>query len=73
VKEDYKGGIIFVTYLDAKDKITQEIWANGVQYSVGGGGGGNIIYGDTKVDADGTAGDVIGDEGYIYVYTGENT
>lgn len=68
VKEDYKGGIIFVTYLDAKDKITQEIWANGVQYSVGGGGGGNVIYGATAVGSDGTAGDITGDEGYIYIY-----
>lgn len=68
VKEDYKGGIIFVTYLDAKDKITQEIWANGVQYSVGGGGGGNVIYGTTAVGSDGTAGDITGDEGYIYIY-----
>lgn len=72
VKENYKGGIIFVTYLDAKDKITQEIWANGVQYSVGGGGG-NIIYGDTPVDADGKAGDVTGDEGYIYIYKSDTT
>lgn len=72
VKEDYKGGIIFVTYFDAKDKITQEIWANGVQYSVGGGGG-NIIYGDTPVDADGKAGDVTGDEGYIYIYKSDTT
>lgn len=68
VKEDHKGGIIFVTYLDAKNKITQEIWANGVQYSVGGGGGGNVIYGTTAVGSDGTAGDITGDEGYIYIY-----
>ena len=72
VKSQYPGGVIFVTYTDDNDKQKQEIWANGVQYSVGGGGG-NVIYGDTKVNADGTAGEVTGEEGYIYVYTGENT
>lgn len=34
----YAGGVIFVTYTDATGKdLVQEIWANGVQYSVGGG------------------------------------
>ena len=72
----YTGGVIFVTYKDAKDKdLVQEIWANGVQYSVGGGGG-NIIYGTTAPDADGivTVEDntVTGSEGYIYIYTQAN-
>jgi hypothetical protein len=50
---DYAGGVIFVTYKDAKDKdLVQEIWANGVQYSVGGGGG-NVIYGTDMIDAAG--------------------
>lgn len=70
----YAGGVIFVTYTDAKDKdLVQEIWANGVQYSVGGGGGGNIIYGTTAPDADGIVtvegSTVTGNDGYIYVYT----
>lgn len=68
----YAGGVIFVTYTDANDKdLVQEIWANGVQYSVGGGGSsnGNIIYGTTVVDADGKAGTITGYEGYIYVCT----
>lgn len=69
----YTGGVIFVTYKDAKDKdLVQEIWANGVQYSVGGGGG-NIIYGTTAPDADGIVtvkgNEVKGSDGYIYVYT----
>lgn len=72
VKSQYPGGVIFVTYTDEKNKQKQEIWANGVQYSVGGGGG-NIIYGTTAPDAagivtvEGSA--VTGDDGYIYVYT----
>lgn len=37
VKDQYPGGVIFVTYTDDKNKQKQEIWANGVQYSVGGG------------------------------------
>lgn len=73
VKSQYPGGVIFVTYKDDKDKQKQEIWANGVQYSVGGGGGGNVIYGETPVAANGKAGDITGEEGYIYVYTGEKT
>lgn len=36
VKGQYPGGVIFVTYVDDKNKQKQEIWANGVQYSVGG-------------------------------------
>lgn len=70
----YAGGVIFVTYTDAKGKdLVQEIWANGVQYSVGGGGGGNIIYGITAPDANGIVtvegSTVTGNDGYIYVYT----
>lgn len=68
VKSQYPGGVIFVTYTDDNKKQKQEIWANGVQYSVGGGGGGNVIYGTTAVGSDGTAGDITGDEGYIYIY-----
>lgn len=73
VKEQYPGGVIFVTYTDDKNKQKQEIWANGVQYSVGGGGG-NVIYGTVIPDASGVVktsdGEVItGDEGSIYVYT----
>ena len=75
ILSQYPGGVIFVTYYkDNTNKGTvQEIWANGVQYSVGGGGGGNIIYGTTapnsstgKVVIDGS--EVTGDDGYIYVY-----
>lgn len=73
IKEQYPGGVIFVTYTDDKNKQKQEIWANGVQYSVGGGGGGNIIYGTTAPDADGIVtvegSTVTGNDGYIYVYT----
>lgn len=53
VKSQYPGGVIFVTYTDDNDKQKQEIWANGVQYSVGGGGGGNVIYGTDMIDATG--------------------
>ena len=35
--DQYSGGIIFVTYTDTNNKQAQEIWANGVQYAVGGG------------------------------------
>ena len=69
----YAGGVIFVTYKDTKNKdLVQEIWANGVQYSVGSGGAGNIIYGSVPpsstgiVTIDGET--VTGDEGYIYIY-----
>lgn len=76
VKEQYPGGVIFVTYTDDKNKQKQEIWANGVQYSVGIGGG-NVIYGTTAPDADGIVtvdGDIVtGNEGYIYVYTTSNS
>lgn len=37
IKEQYPGGVIFITYTDENNKQKQEIWANGVQYSVGGG------------------------------------
>lgn len=54
VREQYPGGVIFVTYYtdENKTKTKQEIWANGVQYSVGGGGG-NVIYGTDMIDATG--------------------
>lgn len=70
----YAGGVIFVTYTDAKGKdLVQEIWANGVQYSVGGGGG-NVIYGDNPVNAQGVISDgTTGSEGSIYVYKSENS
>lgn len=72
VKEQYPGGVIFVTYTDDKNKQKQEIWANGVQYSVGGGGG-NIIYGTTAPNAAGIVtvdgSQVTGADGYIYIYT----
>lgn len=72
IKEQYPGGVIFVTYTDDKNKQKQEIWANGVQYSVGGGGG-NIIYGSVAPTENGEViigGDKVeGDDGYIYIYT----
>jgi hypothetical protein len=44
---DHPGAIIFVANNgDGK----QEIWANGLKYEVGGGGG-NVIYGDKPVNA----------------------
>lgn len=51
ILSQYAGGIIFATYYkdNTKQDIVQEIWANGVQYSVGGGGG-NVIYGTDMVD-----------------------
>lgn len=69
----YAGGVIFVTYKDAKNKdLVQEIWANGVQYSVGAGGAGNIIYGSVPPNSTGIVtidGETVtGDEGYIYIY-----
>lgn len=75
VREQYPGGVIFVTYYtdENKTKTKQEIWANGVQYSVGGGGG-DIIYGNNPVNAQGVISDgTTGSEGSIYVYTRENT
>lgn len=54
VREQYPGGVIFVTYYtdEKKTKTKQEIWANSVQYSVGGGGG-DVIYGTDMIDASG--------------------
>lgn len=73
IKGQYPGGVIFVTYTDDKNKQKQEIWANGVQYSVGGGGG-NVIYGDKPVNAQGVISDgTTGSEGSIYVYKSENS
>ena len=73
IKDQYPGGVIFVTYTDDKNKQKQEIWANGVQYSVGGSGGGNIIYGTTAPNAAGVVtvdgSEVKGADGYIYIYT----
>lgn len=74
---DYPGAIIFVT---DNGKGKQEIWANGLKYEVGGGGG-NVIYGDVAVNADGyvvlkedAQGNPTefqsGEEGSIYVYKG---
>ena len=82
-KLSYPGAIIFVTYTDDTDnnKQKQEIWANGLKYEVGGGGTGNVIYGDIPVnangqvvleeDAEGNPTEVqSGEEGSIYIYKG---
>lgn len=47
-KRDYPGAIIFGTYTDNGEKV-QEIYANGSQYSVGGGGGGTVYVGYAEV------------------------
>ena len=75
--QSYPGAIIFVAN-NGENK--QEIWANGYKYEVGGGGG-NVIYGDKPVNANGQV--VLeegekgnptkvqsGEEGSIYVYKG---
>lgn len=69
--QSYPGAIIFVAN---NGEGKQEIWANGLKYEVGGGGTGNVIYGDKPVRADGTISDgTVGKEGSVYVYTGEKT
>lgn len=76
-QSSYPGAIIFVAN---NGEGKQEIWANGNKYEVGGGGG-NVIYGDVAVNAngqvvleEGTNGqpDKVqsGEEGSIYVYKG---
>lgn len=73
VLDTYQGGIIFVTYTDKDNKQAQEIWANGVRYSVGGDSTGNIIYGTSlpdpktgKVVISGK--ELVGTDGSVYVY-----
>lgn len=68
--EDFPGAIIFVAN---NGEGKQEIWANGLKYEVGGGGG-NVIYGDKPVNAQGVISDgTTGSEGSIYVYKSENS
>lgn len=67
---DYPGAIIFVAN---NGEGKQEIWANGLKYEVGGGGG-NVIYGDKPVNAQGIISDgTTGGDGSIYVYKSENS
>lgn len=68
--QSYPGAIIFVAN---NGEGKQEIWANGQKYEVGGGGTGNVIYGDKSVNANGVAEGYTGSEGSIYVYTNEKT
>ena len=68
--QSYPGAIIFVANNGAGK---QEIWANGLKYEVGGGGTGNVIYGDKPVNANGIAEGYTGSEGSIYVYVNETT
>lgn len=48
-KQDYPGAIIFATYFNESNEKTQSIYANGEEYSVGGGGGGTVYVGTIAV------------------------
>lgn len=52
---DYPGAIIFATYYESATSTEkqQEIYANGVKYSVGGGGGGTVYVGTIMPGANG--------------------
>ena len=52
-KAQYPGAIIFATFINEDDEPAQEIWANGVKYSVGGGGGGTVYMGTCTIDSNG--------------------
>lgn len=52
-KAQYPGAIIFATFLNEDNEVDQEIWANGVKYSVGGGGGGTVYMGTCAIDSNG--------------------
>ena len=52
--DNYPGAIIFATYYEtAGGEKQQEIYANGVKYSVGGGGGGTVYVGTVQIGSDG--------------------
>lgn len=60
-KAQYPGAIIFATFYNKSGKPAQEIWANGVKYSVGGGGG-TVYVGTKTVTSNGT----LSTDGQIY-------